>query len=151
MIGPRTPPLIKAQIRSPTQRNSIVGSWKYLGVPISRKPLKRRDYSFIEHKMTPIIQNQKWKALSIARRTTLLKSVLTSIPSYCLSCIYVLVAIIKRLEKELGPFIGTIMQIRESYILQHRRRFVCIKIMEDSIQCPFMSNRRHFSVGWQLI
>lgn len=80
--------------------NSISSTRKYLGVPIIEEAPKIFYFFFFETKLTTGIHNWKWKALSMAGKATLIKSMSSSIPLYAFSCIHISSTITARIEKE---------------------------------------------------
>lgn len=59
---------------------------KYRGLPITNHHPKIADYQYIIDHMNQKLRGWKTRLLSLAGRTTLIKSVLASIPSYAMQC-----------------------------------------------------------------
>jgi len=59
---------------------------KYLGLPITSYHPKSSDYQYIIDNMNNKLKGWKARFLTLAVRTTLVKSVLASIPTYAMQC-----------------------------------------------------------------
>ena len=64
-----------------------VGKWpiKYLGVPVSRSRLHIADWLLLDEKLLKRLDGRQGSSMSIGRRTTLLDSSLSNMPTYAMS------------------------------------------------------------------
>lgn len=81
-----------------------MGSGKYLGLPsvVGRK--KKAVFNFIEDKIWRKINSWGGKVLSKAGREVLIKSVVQSIPSYCMSIYLLPPSLCDEIEKMMNSF-----------------------------------------------
>lgn len=93
------------RIRRLLQINVDDGIGENIGVPLSGKPLNKEAFNYIEEKVTARISSWQWRALSLAGRANLLRSLLTSIPLYTLSSIHVPNIILNKIEREYTAFL----------------------------------------------
>ena len=84
-----------------------IGSFpcKYLGLPISNRKLRRSDLLDWVEKIADRLPNWKANLLNLARRTTLVKFVLSAIPVYLLIALNVLNWVIKVVDKVRRAFL----------------------------------------------
>lgn len=80
------------------QVNLVQTPSKYLGIDFKLRGKRVVDFHFLVDKLTSKLQGWKAKLLSQAGRTTLISSVLKSIPLYTYSCFKVLDTICKKLD-----------------------------------------------------
>ncbi|XP_060957672.1 uncharacterized protein LOC133029200 [Cannabis sativa] len=82
----------------------LKGKEKYLGNPFFVSARKREDFNFIKTKVLNRLEGWKAKCLSQAGRTTLIKSVLQSIPCYTMAATRLPVALCKELDSIVARF-----------------------------------------------
>lgn len=71
----------------------------YLGLPLQPQGLKSQDWDYLVEKLNKRLQGWKENMLSIGGRSTLINSVLSSIPLYTLSIYRVHVGVINKIDK----------------------------------------------------
>uniref|UniRef100_A0A803P2H6 Reverse transcriptase n=1 Tax=Cannabis sativa TaxID=3483 RepID=A0A803P2H6_CANSA len=82
----------------------LKGKEKYLGNPFFVSARKREDFNFIKTKVLNRLEGWKAKCLSQAGRTTLIKSVLQSIPCYTTAATRLPVSLCKELDSIVARF-----------------------------------------------
>ncbi|XP_038986473.1 uncharacterized protein LOC120111970 [Phoenix dactylifera] len=81
------------------------GMMRYLGVPLSGRRLRGRDCTFLEASIRQRVEGWQRHSLSMMGRITLVRLVLSSIPTYLLSTSFILVAVLRTIEQLLRSFI----------------------------------------------
>lgn len=100
IFNPSTPLFIKQKIRSLFRVVEQTRVWHYLGLLVFAGPLVPTHFSIIHHKVAHKNCRMEVESLYFAGRLTLLQSVLTSLPFYCMSTIHVPTSLLRNLEKE---------------------------------------------------
>lgn len=78
---------------------------KYLGMPVLQKRINKETFSDVVEKVSSKLAGWKRKFLSLARRITLTKSVLSSIPVHTMSTIALPASTLDQLDKIARAFI----------------------------------------------
>ncbi|XP_028056846.1 uncharacterized protein LOC114260849 [Camellia sinensis] len=77
----------------------------YLGIPLGANPRRKSTWKLVIEKIKKKLASWKGKMLSFASRITLIKAVLSSLPSYFLSIFKLLVGVAKQLKRIQAAFL----------------------------------------------
>ncbi|GKV42563.1 hypothetical protein SLEP1_g49947 [Rubroshorea leprosula] len=92
---------------------------KYLGIPISAKRPCKQDYTFILDKVRAKLEGWKTKFFSIAGRTTLINSVLASIPNFYMQSIMLPSSILSSIDRIARDFLwGSDLDHRKLHLVK---------------------------------
>ena len=102
-------------------RDCNIGSFpiKYLGVPPHFAKLRREDIQPVVDKLTKRVAGRKGKLLSSARKLTLLRSYLASIPIYLLSVIKFPKWAIESINSQMSNFLWNDSEGKHKYHLSN--------------------------------
>uniref|UniRef100_A0A803PRV9 Reverse transcriptase domain-containing protein n=1 Tax=Cannabis sativa TaxID=3483 RepID=A0A803PRV9_CANSA len=104
MFSPNTPLRCREEVKSTMDINGLSHEEKYLGNPFFFSAKKRRDFHFLKDKVLGRLEGWKAKNLSQVGRTTLVGSVLQSIPCYTMSTAMVPKAVCDELDRIVARF-----------------------------------------------
>uniref|UniRef100_A0A803QN99 Reverse transcriptase n=1 Tax=Cannabis sativa TaxID=3483 RepID=A0A803QN99_CANSA len=104
VFSPNTTSRMREDIKRIIGKNQIKATEKYLGNPFFFTAKKRDDYLFLKEKILTRLEGWKAKHLSQAGRTTLIGSVLQSIPNYFMSTVQVPSTLCEELDRLLARF-----------------------------------------------
>uniref|UniRef100_A0A803QAN7 Reverse transcriptase domain-containing protein n=1 Tax=Cannabis sativa TaxID=3483 RepID=A0A803QAN7_CANSA len=104
MFSPNTPLRCREEAKSIMNINGLKHSEKYLGNPFFFSAKKRKDFHFIKDKVKGRLEGWRAKNLSQAGRTTLVGSVLQSVPCYAMSTALVPKTVCDELDRIVARF-----------------------------------------------
>uniref|UniRef100_A0A803Q8T8 Uncharacterized protein n=1 Tax=Cannabis sativa TaxID=3483 RepID=A0A803Q8T8_CANSA len=104
VFSPNTSLRYKDEIKTTLGMNGLGSQEKYLGNPFFFSANKRRDFKFLKEKIATRLEGWKAKNLSQAGRTTLVSSVLQSIPGYFMSTALVPKSVCEDLDRTVAKF-----------------------------------------------
>lgn len=99
-------PQIASNIRGLFHMGNIDREAIYLGMPLFPSRSKNRTYNFTLERISSRIDGWKSKLLSFAGRATLIKSVVSAIPSYAMSSVQLPEALCKKMDQRCVRFGG---------------------------------------------
>ncbi|XP_060968612.1 uncharacterized protein LOC115704452 [Cannabis sativa] len=104
VFSSNTPQRNKDELKSMLGMNGLGPQEKYLGNPFFFSANKRSDFKFLKEKIVSRLEGWKAKNLSQAGRTTLVNSVLQSIPGYFMSTALVPKSVCEDLDRVVAKF-----------------------------------------------
>ncbi|XP_048621914.1 uncharacterized protein LOC111212914 [Brassica napus] len=100
----KTPEEIKRNVKDHLGINNEGGSGKYLGLPEHFGRKKKDLFTSLVDRIRQRAQSLSTRRLSKAGKLTMLKAVLTAVPTYSMSCFELLVSLCKRIQSVLTRF-----------------------------------------------
>uniref|UniRef100_A0A803Q9F4 Reverse transcriptase domain-containing protein n=1 Tax=Cannabis sativa TaxID=3483 RepID=A0A803Q9F4_CANSA len=133
LFSKNTLPSVKQNISGMLKVKECLGNEKHLGMPFVFKRKNREEFKFLRDKILQRIEGWKFRFLSLAGRTTLVKSVASSIPIYTMSTCRIPLGTCRELDSLIRKFWWTGGNDKQRYMALTSWDKLCHPLVNGSL------------------